>query len=70
MVDTVTPYSFLKQPFERVVVCLNIEKTAENMAKIKAFNGEPSNDYYTDDEHFTPLFTGNNAFENAFNYTK
>lgn len=70
MVDTVIPYNWFKKTFERVVVCLSMKKTAENIAKVKHFCGEVSDDYYTDENHFTPLFNGDNGLENAYNFSQ
>ena len=70
MVDTVFPHNVFQKSFERVVLSLSLQKTSENAAQIKSFGGELSDDYYTDENHFTPLFNGDNAFENAYNYSQ
>jgi hypothetical protein len=62
MEDFVTPRNPFKKSFSLVVVSYTIPMDT------KVDHAEVSDDYYTEDGFGVPVFRGDDAMENAFNY--
>jgi len=64
MEDFITPHNVFKKSFSMVVVDYTVPMTT------KIDHAEVSDDYYTEEGFGVPVFRGDDAMEQAFNYAK